>query len=134
MLQNLLIDRFRMTLHMETRDVPGFALAVSKNGPRFQESAPGAPPYFKVNSGHPMRFAARQYSMERFAAFIRNMKDAPVVDQTGLKGAYDIKFSWDERDGPSLVTVLAELGLRLESRRVPASFVMIESTSIPVEN
>jgi bla regulator protein BlaR1 len=37
MLQNLLTDRFKLTIHRETKDVPLFELVVGKGGPKFKE-------------------------------------------------------------------------------------------------
>jgi uncharacterized protein (TIGR03435 family) len=39
MLQNLLSERFKLTLHRETKEVPVYALVLAKNGPRMAESA-----------------------------------------------------------------------------------------------
>ena len=38
MLQNLLADRFKLTLHRETRDQSVYALIPGKNGPKLQKS------------------------------------------------------------------------------------------------
>jgi uncharacterized protein (TIGR03435 family) len=83
-----------------------------------------------------MTLSARQYSMRTFAAFLdlRMMVKGPIVDETGLTGAYNLDLSWDEQNGPSLLTVLRELGLRLEPRKLPASFLIIESAQMPTEN
>jgi uncharacterized protein (TIGR03435 family) len=43
MLQNLLAERFKLTLHHETRELPLCALVVAKNGPKLKESAPPPP-------------------------------------------------------------------------------------------
>ena len=40
-MQAMLEDRFKMKSHHETRVMPGFALVVAKNGPKFKESIPG---------------------------------------------------------------------------------------------
>ena len=44
MLQDLLIDRFKLKVHRETREVRGWALVVGKNGPKLKEfvEVPGA--------------------------------------------------------------------------------------------
>ena len=48
MLQNLLAERFKLTLHHETKELPVYALVVGKGGPKMKESveddatAPGA--------------------------------------------------------------------------------------------
>jgi uncharacterized protein (TIGR03435 family) len=39
MLQNLLAERFKLTLHREKKDLPMYALVVGKNGPKLKESA-----------------------------------------------------------------------------------------------
>ncbi len=50
MLQNLLAERFKLTLHREKKDLPIYALVVAKNGPKLKEAsddaaaAPDAPP------------------------------------------------------------------------------------------
>lgn len=42
MLQNLLAERFKLTLHHETKELPLYALVVAKNGPKLKETAPPA--------------------------------------------------------------------------------------------
>ena len=47
MLQNLLAERFKLTLHHETKELPMYALVVGKGGPKLKESVdddPAAPP------------------------------------------------------------------------------------------
>jgi uncharacterized protein (TIGR03435 family) len=39
MLQALLVERFKMTVHRETKELPMYALVVAKNGPKLKESA-----------------------------------------------------------------------------------------------
>jgi uncharacterized protein (TIGR03435 family) len=43
MLQNLLAERFKLTLHREKKDLPMYALVVGKNGPKLRESPPDDP-------------------------------------------------------------------------------------------
>lgn len=43
MLQNLLLDRFKMTVHRETRELPAYALVVGKGGPKLKSAAPEDP-------------------------------------------------------------------------------------------
>ena len=44
MLQNLLAERFKLTLHREKKDLPMYALVVGKNGPKMKESVEDAAP------------------------------------------------------------------------------------------
>ena len=40
MLQNLLLERFKMTVHREQRDLPAYTLTVAKSGPKMKEFVP----------------------------------------------------------------------------------------------
>jgi uncharacterized protein (TIGR03435 family) len=42
MVQDLLMERFHLAVHRETKEVPMYALRVGKNGPRLKESDPAA--------------------------------------------------------------------------------------------
>jgi uncharacterized protein (TIGR03435 family) len=73
--------------------------------------------------------------MSRLAGLLSGIAPGTVVDQTGLPGAYDFTLSWDDQAGPSLVTALQDqLGLRLESRKVPVSYFVVDSAEKPGEN
>ena len=37
----MLADRFKLTLHMEIKQLPVYALVVAEDGPKFQEAKPG---------------------------------------------------------------------------------------------
>ncbi|HEV1284234.1 MAG TPA: TIGR03435 family protein [Bryobacteraceae bacterium] len=43
MLQNLLAERFKVTVHRETKELPMYSLIVTKNGPKLKESPPETP-------------------------------------------------------------------------------------------
>ena len=142
MLQALLIERFSLQFHREIVDAPGFALVVAKNGPKLALSKEsGEPeihysPSFKPAEGQPIAATARNYSMAMLASALTVLvQPRPVNDETGLTGRYDFKLSWDETNGPSLVTALQEqLGVRLEPRKVPVSLFVIDSAQMPTEN
>src|SRR5205823_2257218 len=42
MMQNLLAERFKLTIHRETKELPSYTLTVGKGGPKMKESAPPA--------------------------------------------------------------------------------------------
>jgi uncharacterized protein (TIGR03435 family) len=44
MLQALLADRFKMTVHRETKELPAYALVVGKNGSKLKEAPPDTAP------------------------------------------------------------------------------------------
>jgi uncharacterized protein (TIGR03435 family) len=146
MLQNLLLERFQMKYHLETTETAGFALTVAKNGPKLQESksqetavvfsAPDGSVVFKPSPGRPTSMKARKVAMAMLVNILSGIGGkGQGIDQTGLKGAYDFTLSWDEDAGPSLATALREqLGLRLESVKVPTSYFVVDSAQRPSAN
>ena len=138
MLQALLTERFSLKFHMEVKDLPGYALVVGKNGPRFKEAKGEEVSMSFGANGKPGRgpnsVTLRRYSMSKFADLLTNYGN-PIVDKTGLTGYYEFTLSWDEDAGPTLYTAIQEqLGLKLEPQKVPVSFIVIESAKKPGEN
>jgi uncharacterized protein (TIGR03435 family) len=157
MLRNLLADRFKLTHHLQQKELAIYALSVAKNGPKLKESAlapdaspEGPPPLFFVLSPDFARLPARYATMSEFASVLqRSPLDRPVLDQTGLSGRYDfdLEFAPDETlwggilprpansDKPSLFEAMREqLGLRLEATRGPAQTLVIDHVERPCEN
>jgi uncharacterized protein (TIGR03435 family) len=143
MLQALLADRFKLALHRETRELPMYALAVAKNGPKFKttESETG----ISSNSSRTRWHVVAKVSMHRFAEFLSDEAGRPVVDRTGLSGGYELTLDWapdnaaaanDPTAGPSLFTALQEqLGLRLDSTKGPVEMLVIDRAErTPTEN
>jgi uncharacterized protein (TIGR03435 family) len=136
MLQAMLTERFSLKFHQVTRDVPGFALTVAKKGPKL---TPAKSEEVERNwVAGPSRGAnvltVRHFSMAMAAKALSVFGD-PVVDKTGLTGAYDFTLSWDETNGPQLSTALQQqLGLKFESEKVPVSFLVIDSAQKPTAN
>jgi uncharacterized protein (TIGR03435 family) len=131
-----------MKFHHESRELPGFALLVAKNGPKLAASksdrmstAFGGALTVKPVPGEPISLKARKHSMQSLAELLGRMGQGPVVDKTELAGDYDFELSWDETAGPSLFTALQEqLGLRLVSQKVPVSILVIDSAQMPSAN
>ena len=147
MLQALLVDRFRLTFHRETRDVDGFALVQARPGalgPNLRRST--------VDCENREIFAATQRckegginmspagtSMKAVGSQIWSLLQvvigqvhAPVSDDTQLSGPFDFDIQWSNdvastNELPSIHTALQEqLGLKLEKRRVPAEMFIVD--------
>jgi uncharacterized protein (TIGR03435 family) len=81
--------------------------------------------------------------MQHLSASLQSLTGRPVVDRTGLTGAFDMDLHWTSApavggnahapdDGPSIFTALQEqLGLRLESTRGPFDVVVVDSVRRP---
>jgi uncharacterized protein (TIGR03435 family) len=149
MLQALLADRFQLKLHNETKPVAVFVLSMGKGKPKLREAEgsgntgcqgqpqnpqPGAIPYAIVQ--------CRNMTMELFAQNLRRMAGAymtnPVVDSTGLKGAWDFEIKWTGRallaqagsDGISIFDAVdKQLGLKLEAQKLPTPVIVVDSVN-----
>ena len=136
MLQTLLAERFQLMVHRETRTIPALVLEVAKNGPKL-EKAEGKEA--STNNGRGL-IDARTITMRRFAEVLSRQMDLPVIDGTGLPGAFDLKLEWAPPNakpdsGPSVFAALQEqLGLRLESRKMPIEILVIDRAEKPSEN
>jgi uncharacterized protein (TIGR03435 family) len=121
MLQSLLLDRFQLAVHHESKELAKFDLVLAKNGPKFKESADAPPPkagdsprdasgppsndkdgYPILAPGRPgmammngrARMVYPQWTMEKFAEVVGLQLHKPVTDATGLKGKYDLSLYW----------------------------------------
>jgi uncharacterized protein (TIGR03435 family) len=99
MLQALLANRFRLTLHQDTKESTIFALTVSNHGLKLKASAdqtPGAAlgPHgsLKVAAGSLIGTAV---PLQLFASVLGQQVGRTVVNKTGLTGRFDIALRWD---------------------------------------
>ena len=120
MLQALLADRFKLTLHRETKQMGVYVLVIAKNGPKLQEAKPGSTyPNGIKDDGRPLgagvfklgRYAGRRGELVGqgllMATLVRllseNILNRSVLDNTGLTGNYDFTLQWttaEESQGP----------------------------------
>jgi uncharacterized protein (TIGR03435 family) len=123
MLQAMLEDRFQLKTHMETRDVPVYALVVMKGGPKLPEAKEGGCQEFKpgalppppppgagrggpggpMNMGPPpcggmmmgpMMMQGGKISMTQFIGGLSNILGRPVLDKTGFTGTFDLHLEY----------------------------------------
>jgi uncharacterized protein (TIGR03435 family) len=160
MLQSLLMDRFSLKVHRETREVDGFLLTVAKGGIKFKETSLDEEPMGQrlQDEGRPIPPAGGimpvmikgRFGMKQFARGMPGLVAAPVADKTGLPGVYDITFLFDAIAGTggsrggdggppqystSIPKALEEqLGLHLEPAKVPVEFLFIDHIEKPTEN
>jgi uncharacterized protein (TIGR03435 family) len=211
MLRTLLEERFKLTVHRETKEHPVLALVMGKSGLKLQESEAAKPfeadaplrphevemeeadgptrMYTDTKTGEicidrgingkfrlrvdqstmVLHIDASSVSMAGFTdilsqfARVGNSGDRSVVDMTGLKGTYNLKFDFSmaelmamvraqmataglggegappaaavEPGGMSLVDAVAALGLKLEPRKAPVEQLIIDHVEkLPIEN
>jgi uncharacterized protein (TIGR03435 family) len=132
MLQTLLADRFHLAFHREQKDTPVYALVVARGGLRIQEDrSQGASQI--APSGEQMIF--ERVTMGQLVGVVGRDLDRPVLDATGLTGAYSFKLPNSDSGEPSIFELLEErLGLKLESRRAPIDMLVIDHIEKPKAN
>lgn len=148
MLQSLLAERFKLTLHREIRTIPALVLDVAKNGPKLEKAEAGEAGTNTSNSNTGSMIDAHNTGMDLFAKVLARQVDLPVVNHTGLEGVFNFKLQWIREiatsatppagatpDGPSIFTAIQEqLGLRLHSEKAPVEILVIDHLERPSEN
>jgi uncharacterized protein (TIGR03435 family) len=108
MLQKLLMDRFKLALHMEERQVNGYVLTSVK--PKMQKADPSGRTGCKVpppgdskdprlanpvtNAYYVCRNVTMAQFVEQISPFATGYLTVPMLDHTGLTDAYDFSLSW----------------------------------------
>jgi len=146
MLQTLLAERFQLQVHHTTKELSVYALVVAKDGPKFHESDAGGESSIEPNPKE-MKLVVHRTPVSQLVEMLSNVAQLPVVDLTGLKGRYDLtidlsKYVLDRSaneplDPLSLIMrgLQEELGLKLESRRMPVDLVVVDAAArVPTGN
>jgi len=97
MLQRLLAERFKLKVHQAPQQIPGYALVVLRNGPKIKPSVDPPPGGEERQDEFRMNFTGLNgpaISMPTLARFVAGKLGLVAVDETGLKGLYDVKAEW----------------------------------------
>jgi uncharacterized protein (TIGR03435 family) len=140
MVQALITTRFKLKSHMELREVPAYALVLAKNGPKMNRATPPERGLdISVNSTS-LRIdpALRSgVNMSQLAGLLAERVDRPVLDRTGLEGAYKVFLRFHAADAPGsargllegvdvFLAVEKQLGLKLEPRKELFNVLVID--------
>ena len=142
MLRTLIVQRFQLKFHLESKDVSGFSLVVAKGGPKWttlDETAPRAPG--SAGRGE----LSGQTDPDRIARILSDHMRVPILNGTGLTDRFMVDIKWAPRpsdrgyvatdengDRPSIFTALQEqLGLQLVPQKVPVQIFVIDSAQRP---
>jgi uncharacterized protein (TIGR03435 family) len=148
MLQTLLLERFQMKVHRETKNLDVYALLPGKGAPKFKEATADEETGLGAGPNGSVKFTRQPIS--RFTFMLTRRMDRPAIDMTGLKGLYDftidlsgLGFSGNPpQDGsqdtsaPSVFTTVQDnLGLRLEAQKAPIDVLVIDrAEKVPTAN
>jgi uncharacterized protein (TIGR03435 family) len=156
MLQNLLVERFKLVTRRETRDTPTYHLTFARSdqrlGPQLRRSQLDCSPEGRrkatsvlANGRQPCAtmMSAGYYAADgvEFSQLINLLAlgfGRPVTDRTGLNGRFDWELKWADApgfDGPSLLAAFEEqLGLKVEPSQGVVEVIVIESAEMPTPN
>jgi uncharacterized protein (TIGR03435 family) len=143
MLEVLLIERFQLKFHRETREGPVYLLTKGKKELKLAPSKDkDAFPWVGNPGGGGMiggGIAGINISMAVVAARLAPYLGRPVLDQTEIEGSFDFKFEYRTDDArpdviTSIITSLQGLGLKLESSKGPIEMIVIDHAEKPAAN
>jgi uncharacterized protein (TIGR03435 family) len=162
MLQTMLADRFKLQVHRETQNVQAYVFHVAKNGSKLKEyTGEIEPPAWVPGIG--IRGKSSLDELARFltdfsVAFVNlGNIDTPFLNRTGLTGTYDYTFRLrpagggtrgnDPNAGPPSresrlsqmvddmsVGLEEDIGLRLDTEKLPVEIMIVDRVEKPSEN
>lgn len=138
MMRALLAERFQLKVHVETPLRPVFALTV-KDKSKMKEVEPGEGMRGHIRftmAGRAKVFAGEKARMEEIVLYVASIvQERPIVDATGLTGAYDFRIQWIPdpalEDVDFSLALQDQLGLRLEDRKAPLEVLVIDHAEKP---
>jgi uncharacterized protein (TIGR03435 family) len=152
MIQSLLADRFKLTMHFETREGSVYDLVIAKGGHKMRIADLNATDStLTVRQGH---LIANHIRLSQMVGSLSLQFGRAVVDKTGLTGRYDfdLRYAPEAREGlfgqlqsidptavdtnsVSIFTAITEqLGLQLQSREGPIEVLIIDLAEKPDAN
>jgi uncharacterized protein (TIGR03435 family) len=159
MLQSMLVERCKLAVHREIKELPIFTLELAKSGPKFKEADPKAehPSGYKLPWGGVMAFASTKegtsanfygISLASLASWLSSSAGRPVQDKTGLTGSYDITLKFPNSDGSAqnqseesasdprggVSSWVSDLGLKLVSAKGQVETLVIDHIERPSAN
>jgi uncharacterized protein (TIGR03435 family) len=144
MLQSLLADRFKLVLHKDTKPIPAYALTPGKGSLKLKPAAGDGNPECRYQpqpsgSAFGRGYSCRNMTMAAFAERLHGLAEDylidPVVDSTGIEGAWDFDLKWNSRSqvlqaGAERTTIFdaveKQVGLSLTLKNVRAPVLVID--------
>jgi uncharacterized protein (TIGR03435 family) len=137
MLQTLLADRFQLAVHREQKIAPAYALVLAKSGLKIKpvEGADGS-----NSHGGKGELTVTGMTMADLANYLSKRVGTVVADLTGTAGAFNFKLEWstegnmDDSQAALFSALQSELGVKVESRKLPVDLIVVDKAERPSEN
>jgi uncharacterized protein (TIGR03435 family) len=148
MLQNLLTDRFKLTVHREVKNEAVYAIVIAKGGPKLKKAtvqeancADKAMSPLDTSSCHVLLSGSGQglhgeaVDMTDLSRALFNALDRPIVDRTGLSGLWNIQTGgWADPRIPLVPTEAQQAGdLAIQDSASPTLFAVLEELGLKLE-
>lgn len=145
MMQTLLADRFKLAFHRDAKEMQAYVVTVAKTGHKMKPSE-GEGPIEMKPTGKGLNILFTHVTMAELTEMASSPLDGVVVDQTGLKGAWDFTIDgsffamqkpadMQEAIGMMIQVMNEQLGIKVDQKKVPAEVLIVDhAEKIPVEN
>jgi uncharacterized protein (TIGR03435 family) len=148
MIRSLLLERLKLVVHWDKRDVPVYAVSVANGGLKMHASKDqedSGVPHRSANMSDGEWMFQERMPLAKLFDFLRFELDRPIVDLTGLQGFYDIDLRWPHgplSGSPGAVDMNAlfssmekQLGLKVEAKKLSLNILVIDSFDrVPTAN
>ncbi len=143
MLQALLIDRFNLQFHVETRRGPVYLLTLGRGALKLKEvEDKGEFEWVGSLAGAGINgdgLAGKNISMPVLAQRLSPYLQKPVFDQTGVKGVFNFRIEYASDEArPDIIscilTSLQGIGLKLTPSQGPVETIVIDHAEKPSAN
>lgn len=130
MLKRLIEESLGLTAHVEERTVPVYVLTAPNGaGPALRKPSDEAHPDVKYDeTGGVLDLTKAPVQALAFYIFSAMRCERPVIDETGLTDAYDIRLTWNPTDPLKAVpfAVAQQLGLKMTEEQRPEKVLVVE--------
>lgn len=143
MIQRLLIDRFGLKVHWETKEGPVYILTRGRKPlqlkePKDKNADPRGAVIVKQGGIADGSAFGINIPMPLLARFMGSWFNMPVLDKTGIQGSYDFELPPIDPENQDYALAATEamdaLGLKLERGRGPIQVIVIDQVQHPSEN
>jgi uncharacterized protein (TIGR03435 family) len=134
----LLAQRFQLESHRETRQLPAMVLRAPGTLRALKPAGSDETYSIRMERGDVVLTAV---PMPAVTNYLSNMWRVPVVDETGIKGKYDLKLATAQIEGEPEMKLgdrvrqaMEAIGFRVEDRRVPLEVTVVDRCERPSAN
>jgi uncharacterized protein (TIGR03435 family) len=134
-LRKLLAERFKLSVHDDTRPMDAWIMSVSPGGPKFRQLRAGE----ALSQGPGTHLRTMLLLLGEFRSLIQS-RDTPVLDTTGLTGDYDICLDVsvlgpaNHDPGDYTALIKDQLGIDIQLRKTPMRTVVVDHVERPTQN